>query len=324
MNNEFGGCLPLERVHENKNPLSKYRNQTFNSGRSAILGAIQNYGVDKIWLPYYLCPTVKEFLIKRRITVREYFLTKEYIPIIEKISEDEMILWTNWYGCMKPSITKYIRQTYGDRLIFDNAQGLFEEPDTETYNCYYIYSCRKFLGVSDGAYLIQKHIKERENIHLQKFQGDWTYLESGMDMKASSQYVKYQINENKMKDCFSDMSNLTKEYLKMISWDNVKQKRKENFKILHDYLKKINLLDIDYSSNSPFMYPLFLCKDEIRSYLLEKDVFVPTWWKNLLGLGPSYQEYLWSKYIIPLPIDQRYGEKDMVEIAETVLKYEGK
>ena len=188
-NKEYGGCLPLEKVYFNKNPFYNYPHITFNSGCSAILAAVRNYGADSVWLPYYLCPSVKEFLKNHGVLVNEYFLTGEYMPEIPEIEKNEMILWVNWYGCMKEESINVVRKRYGKQLIFDNTQALFYYPDVVNYSCYYVYSCRKFLGVPEGAYLVQKGIKEVEE-QRSFFEADWRYLSEALEQGSNSQYRK--------------------------------------------------------------------------------------------------------------------------------------
>lgn len=322
MSKEYGGCLPLEQIIESKNPLLKYSNQTFNSGRSAILGAVRDYKARKLWIPYYLCPTVKEFLLKHGVQVEEYYLTKDYLPLVEEIPRCEMVLWTNWYGCMKEVTIKIVKERYKNQLIIDNAQALFYEPEILNSSCYYVYSCRKFLGVPEGAYLIQKDISKRKEKHRDSTENKWRYLENTMETGSNSQYKYYQENEERMKNDFSDMSNLVKEYLKAISWEKVMKRRKANFDFLHQNLKEKNILDVNFDSDTAFMYPFMVKNEKLRGYLLEKRIFVPRWWRHLLvSENEEKYEYEWSRYIIPIPIDQRYDEKDMSYISKLILDY---
>lgn len=320
-NKEYGGCLPLEKICFNQNPFYNYPHITFNSGCSAILGAVRNYGTDSVWLPHYLCPSVKEFLKDHGVIVREYFLTKEYMPEVSKVEKNEMILWVNWYGCMKEESINSIRKKYGKQLIFDNTQALFYDPDIANYSCYYVYSCRKFLGVPEGAYLVQKGIREIEG-QRGFFEADWRYLCEALNQGSNSQYSHYKENEKKIEEHFCDMSYLTKEYLKAVPWEQIKEKRKNNFDFLHQKLRHKNGLKVDFTSQSAFMYPFMTEKEGLRKHLIENKIYVPMWWKHLLQLKDiSKAEYHWAKYIIPVPIDQRYNETDMQKIAEVILRF---
>lgn len=323
MIDEYGGCLPLESIEINNNPFNNYPCCTYNTGRSAILGAIENYGAKCIWIPFYLCPSVKRFLNNFGILVKEYYLTKEYLPKIEKIANEDMILWTNWYGCMKEDTIDSVIEKFGKQLIFDNAQALFYFPDFEKRECYYVFSCRKFIGVPDGAYLVQRNLDKKKTRELDRQESNWSYLEKARYLGANSQYLSYQKNEESFDDKYADMSCLTKEYLKAISWNSIKKIRKDNFIRMHEKLKEYNELDVDYSSDTPFMYP-FLCRsnDRLRKYLLSKNIYVPTWWKYLLQVeAEDMLEFRLTKYLIPIPIDQRYNLDEVEMVADMIIDY---
>ena len=115
---------------------------------------------------------------------------------------------------------------------------------------------------------------------------------------------------------------MTKEYLKAVPWEQIKEKRKNNFDFLHQKLSHRNSLNIDFASQSAFMYPLMTEEAGLREYLIENRIYIPMWWKHLLRLEDmSKEEYRWAKYIVPVPIDQRYNEKDMQWIAEIIVRF---
>lgn len=65
----------------------------------------------------------------------------------------------------------------------------------------------------------------------------------------------------------------------------------------------------------PLAYPLYVEDDCLRKRLIANHVFVPTYWPNVLeSCGTDTLEYSFAKYLLPLPIDQRYGEEEMQTI----------
>ena len=61
--------------------------------------------------------------------------------------------------------------------------------------------------------------------------------------------------------------------------------------------------------------------DDARSRLARRKIYVPTLWPNVLE--ECAEETVARRYaeeILPLPIDQRYDEKDMRALAEAVLE----
>lgn len=70
------------------------------------------------------------------------------------------------------------------------------------------------------------------------------------------------------------------------------------------------------------MYPL-LVEDAsgMRERLAAEAVFVPTLWPNVLEeRSPDSWAYRYSRDILPLPVDQRYGVGEMRIVAREVEK----
>lgn len=149
VSNEYGGCLPLEPLKNRNNPFFNSPKIELNSGRSCILKALELNNIRKIWLPRYLCPTVKNFLQEYGMEVKEYNIDKQFIPIDLHYSADAMLLWTRYYGCISHSALDKIREVWPDgQIIIDNTQAFFEKPIITAYN---IYSIKKFVGVPGGG-----------------------------------------------------------------------------------------------------------------------------------------------------------------------------
>lgn len=119
--------------------------------------------------------------------------------------------------------------------------------------------------------------------------------------------------------CF--ISDFTKNYLHGIDYENVLEKRRTNLKILHDILKEYNKLKLEVSDLT-YLYPL-LSDDGVllRKYLKENNVYSPMLWPNMHGNGASSKEIEMANNVILLPIDQRYGLKEMTYISEVVEKF---
>jgi len=79
-------------------------------------------------------------------------------------------------------------------------------------------------------------------------------------------------------------------------------------------------LDFDLSL-IPMVYPYLSKKKDLRSKLIDNEVFVATYWPNILeACAIDSLEYNFAKNIIPLPIDQRYGKKEMESIVQLILE----
>ena len=67
------------------------------------------------------------------------------------------------------------------------------------------------------------------------------------------------------------------------------------------------------------MYPL-LNNDgaQIKKYLIQHKIFVPTLWPNILSLPEYSYEYYLANNLVLLPIDQRYSVTDMKYVLDVL------
>ena len=113
------------------------------------------------------------------------------------------------------------------------------------------------------------------------------------------------------------MSRLTKHLFSSISHKEIKKKRIENFQCLSQSLSHLNLLVLPNIEDvsCPMVYPLLINDDSLREKLIKNNIFVATYWPNIFNwCNTSQMEYKLSKYILPIPIDQRYNIEDMNRI----------
>ena len=68
------------------------------------------------------------------------------------------------------------------------------------------------------------------------------------------------------------------------------------------------------------MYPLLIRNgSEIRTALQKEKISIPTLWPNVLKECPvDSLEYHYAADILPIPVDQRYGIKDMKYLVEVI------
>lgn len=327
---EFGGCLHFETMLSDKYNAQYYERFEDNKvdldcGRSAIQYILSNIEFNNLWLPLYNCPLVAD-RIKTvfRINIKFYNINEEFFPLIEpkNIESDDVILWVNYFGVMPLNLINKIAQIkdkYNVNIIIDNIPAYFSEPLMDVFN---IYSCRKFIGVPNGAHIISKKICRNE---LQSYDTAEKYLyllkakESGSS-QAYQDYLSCEKNFSISKTVYG-MPKLTESILRSVDYEKIKNIRKTNFLYLHKYFKNINLLkNVDFNSDTPSVYPLLLVNKNLRKQLISNNVFVSMFWKHVLSnpFANSFEKML-AEYLIPLPIDQRYNIGDM-EILVRIIK----
>lgn len=316
---EFGGCLPLEPLSSKNDPFRNIPKLQLNSGRSAMLVATRICGAKKVYLPYYLCPTVKQFFLGRGYVVQEYNIDQRFLPVEIRLKKEEMLVWTNYYGCMPEEIINSAVNMYGEQLIIDNTQAFFCEPREKAWN---VYSCRKFVGVPEGAYLVHAGLDQKEwtdNID------GWKYLQTAALNSSNIAYGEYLKNDSRFDRGIQSMSYLTRQYLNAVDYRQVKNQREKNFEVLHSRLATYNELTeapILWNGGSALVYPFMKKGNEvIRKSLLQRRIYTPTWWKHMLmSKETTPTEKRFARTIIPLPIDQRYTEIEMEHLADIVIQ----
>lgn len=207
-----------------------------------------------------------------------------------------------------------------ENIIIDNTQAFFCE--ILKPNVYSVYSARKFFGVCDGGYLYGK-INMKNDFKKDISYDRASYMLKKYDLTASSAYDKFQENEQYIDNTTTKlMSDLTTRILSSIDYNNVIEIRNNNFKYLHKWLKDFNMIRIEEENiNGAMVYPLLIQKERIKEHLINNKVYIASYWSEVLDRAKenSFEQQL-SKYLIPLPIDQRYDIEDMNFIKDLIIQ----
>ena len=315
---EIGGFFELELRNESEFHSGAYR---YNSARSALYHLIKGTDIKKIFLPYYICNSVLEPLVDLGVELEFYQIDESFQPIfpINLVDGRDCILYINYFG-VNGSTARKIGDS-GYPIIFDYTQAFFDDPIEEKAT---IYSPRKFLGVPDGGYLYSNF--NLPSVEEDKSYGRMDFLTKRIDCSAQESYDLFQLNEMRITQAgYLGMSRLTKRLLESIDYQNVKKTRFENFCYLHKELESVNELTFDVDElTAPMVYPLLIPKEGIREKLIDNKIFVATYWESILhSTKKDWFEHRLAQYMIPLPIDQRYGYEDMASIVEILRRVSG-
>lgn len=310
---EIGGYIELDTytlpmLHEGAIAL--------NCGRNCLAYLIKSKGIKKIKLPYFICSSVFDVCDRESVEKDFYHIGLDFKPGNDlELEDDEWLYLVNFYGQFgNEEIQEYVDKY--KRVIVDQANGYFETPldgvDT-------LYTCRKWFGVSDGAFLYTD-TKLDDELPIDASFDRMRFLLGRYERTANEFYSEYNANNKLFKnESIKTMSKLTNNLLHGIDYKTVERKRKENFEYLHEGLENINQLNVKPAS---FMYPLMVENgDEIRKKLQTKKIFIPTLWPTVFEITSSEDlEYKMVENILPLPIDQRYGIEDMEYMVQEVLR----
>lgn len=294
-----------------------------NTGRAAIWHAFRITGAKAIWIPYYQCETVRVFLTKKGVEIKYYHQDKKFNPIDLQPTPNEAVLLVNYCGIMSHERMLDLSKGY-PHVIIDNCQAFFCEPIERALN---VYSCRKFIGVADGAYVIGKGAEQFIDEYPQCYSSDTAAfllkrIEYGCEGKG---YEARTINEERVDtEDIMKMSALTHAMLDGADYEHIKSKRRENFDIACEIFSDINFLRPKrYYDNKtvPMVYPLLVEDDGLLKKLLAAKHFQGHWWHYITQELPENTfEHWMSRYMIPITIDQRYNVKDLEYIRSVIDK----
>jgi hypothetical protein len=165
MKEEIGSFIGLDLRDSGEYFQSELNKVRINSARAGIYHSCRLLDCNSIFIPYYLCPTVKRFLLKKGLEVKSYYINDRFEPenIIQK--DREAVLLVNYFGILSVDKIKLLADKFKN-VIIDNSAAFFSNP---VKGCYNVYSPRKFFGVPDGCYVIGDNAEKYSEDYEQDF-----------------------------------------------------------------------------------------------------------------------------------------------------------
>lgn len=288
-----------------------------NTGRNCLEYILLVRGYRHVYIPYYTCDVILEPLNKLGIGYSFYHIDKN-LELTEDVvlKPDEALLATNYFGLKREHMLR-LAAIYGNQLIIDNTQAFFDRPidGIDTF-----YSCRKFFGVPDGAYLYCDKILEME-IEQDVSWMRCAHLLKRIDISASSGYLDFKSNDESLSNQpIKKMSYLTSRLMESIDYEEASICRIANYRILQETFDKSNGIHIGLKDDTvPMVYPYVTFDKALRKRLIENEIFVAQYWPNVLKwVNKKSIEYFLTVHFIPIPVDQRNGMREM-EIIKSIL-----
>lgn len=291
-----------------------------NTGRNCLEYILHARQYRKVFIPYYTCDVVLEPFQKLNVEYEFYHIDVNF-EIVQEISlrDGEALLYTNYYG-LKQRYVENLAQQYSTQLIVDNTQAFFAQPipKIDTF-----YTCRKFFGVPDGAYLYTDKTLNS------KFDQDisWdrmSFLLKRIDLGAEVGYSDFREQSDRLVgQPIKLMSKLTQRLMQSINYVYAANLRKNNYLFLQDLLGDTNLIHLALENDAiPMVYPYMIDKKGLREHLIQNKIFVARYWPNVLKWAPKKSiEIQLTNSLLALPIDQRYSIEEMLFIKNTLDDY---
>lgn len=317
MKNPIGGYFSLELAFYDEYHKDALR---LNTGRNCLEYILRVRQYKKVMIPYYTCDSILEPFNKLNVDYDFYHINIDLeLEELPNLQGNEALLYTNYFG-LKQRYVELLAKFYGSQLIIDNTQAFYAKPipGIDTF-----YSCRKFFGVPDGAYL---YTDQSLNIQLEQDQsfGRVSHLVKRIDLSPEEGFCDFHQNDKALSNLpIRRMSKLTERMMQSIDYKAVAQQRRANYRLLDVALRHDNDIVLPLEETAvPMVYPFLVPNKGLRDKLIENKIFVVRYWSNVLDwTKPDDIDYLLVSQMQPLPIDQRYGEEEMRFIINIIKKF---
>lgn len=298
-----------------------------NAGRYALEYILKARRYQKVYLPYYICASVLQPFQRLGIDYEFYHINEQLEPDTELHPKaNEAVLYVNYFG-LKNRYASTFCYNYPNTIL-DQTQAFYSDQgnrfDDKSIQCDTFYSCRKYFGVPDGAYLYTDCQLEEDIPQDESFER-MTFLTKRIDRSAQEGYADFHANDKGLSDVgLRRMSQLTEAMMRGIDYTEKANRRIRNFHELDNALRDTNNFkwNMDYGT-VPLVYPYFISDGvRLRQHLIDNQVFCACYWPNVLEwCDKGSVEYDLAEKLVCLPIDQRYGEDDMSFILDCIKSY---
>jgi hypothetical protein len=308
----IGGYFELELTKENRN----YHPEApaFKSGRSALGYILSMVKPSLVYVPFYTCDGLLEPLQLLNIPYRFYEIDHLLEPVtLPGLGEKEYFVYINYFDIKGEKVNR-LSEKYGDKLIVDCTQAFFMKGNGRSW---YFNSCRKFFGVPDGSFLYAPGHLELPDLPVSNESYAVDHLLKRFYGYAREGYAAFQENELLCGGEIAGMSKLTEYLLDSVDYEQVIAKRRSNFEFLHSVFKSTNQLQIVPDDGVPMFYPLLVNNVPDKKQLAEKNIFIPTFWADVLKRNDAWftTSIAITTNLLPLPIDHRYSTDEMKQLA---------
>ena len=308
----IGGFFELEQAGDGSN----YHTDAIalSTGRACLSFILDEIKPGKVHVPFYACNTLYEPM-KGRCDCSYYSIDEKFeLKFLPDLKQDEYLLYINYFG-LKGTYIEELKRIFGSKLIIDDVHNFFRKGHHGHWS---FCSARKYFGVPDGAYLYATKSIDLQLERNQAIQMD--HLVNRSNGKQELAFAQFQEYENSL-ICEKKLISTTSEnLLNNIDYNFVRNARRTNFSYLDSELSGINILSITLGQSDPFCYPVILEKSIPKSTFHKCDIFIPTFWPDILqreNIGFLIEKDF-ARKLIPVPIDHRYQPVDLKRVINLI------
>ncbi len=293
-----------------------------SSGRAAFACLLQGHpaSLKRLWVPHFTCDTVLEPLTRLGLEAARYTCTEQLEPQLPAtVKEGDAVLLTDYFGLTGATVARAVAELQARHIpvFIDATTAFFADPlpSVPTF-----YSPRKFMGVADGGiarapYAIPLPREQDDSLTRSRV------LLERVDLGALAALPASEAAENDMHAEPRRMSRLTRTLLRHMDYPAIAEARGRNYRHLHAALAPLNHLALpDTPPSAPCYYPFVSAIPDLRDALIDAGIALPLFWPEVLdACTPDSVESRLTRRLLPLPLDQRYGEADMERLLSLIL-----
>ncbi|EHP89552.1 hypothetical protein [Methanotorris formicicus] len=313
---------------------SNFNSIFVGDGRQAIKAVLLNFISElkdkKIYLPSYLCGSILQPFKELSLKFDFYGHTHPLRPNINFSLKNSLIYIIDYFGTEVLSNKEIEELSENNLIILDITHSIFNKKrfKIKSENVIMVASLRKIFPIPDGGVIYcknfininkckyNKYIKMLEAMFLKKY-----YITNNNE-NLKEYFLELYKNYEKLKDHsiikIFDIPPISLEILQNLNINKLLSKRKENLNYFYNNLNNevIKPLFEKTKVESPFFMPILFKNEKIRETyrkkLIEFKIYPPIHWELPNDVPRKFRyEHELSKNILSLPIDQRYGLKEM-------------
>ena len=328
------GSQSLLRMLEEKDPL------WFDSGRSALRFALAQRPRGKILLPEYICESVIASLGENEIEFYRIHsdMQIDLEDVEQKLASGDVTCFylMHYFGAtQRREVLDAIcdlRLYHGFYIVEDATHALFS--DRIGVGDVVYASARKWLPIPDGGMVFGDLSREgydkldiaapTEKAYAMLLKG--AFLQSDLDCNSEYRHL-FVASEEKLdsEQCDRKVSSLSRYLLGEIDARDARRRRFENYRCLEQLLRDLGIrpaVELG-EGDCPLVFPLVVDgRDELRTYLASKRIYCAVHWPfDGMMRGERPVGVHMAQHELSLPIDQRYGEVEMLYLVKCVRDY---
>lgn len=300
----------------------------FANARSAFAGLALHFPMASIWLPAFSCTDLLNGLDIAR--VKFYPLRGGFQPNLDVLDSlacaGDLVLITAFFGQPATASTRTFAAERPDLwIVEDCAQALDPGP---LWSHWRLFSPRKLFGVADGGILVARDLgsflpaPERPSDAVGLWIAPLLRHADPDGLNNSAWHKANQQKERNMTASPEAISERSLDLLSRTSLQSLRVPRLRNWQTLDKRLRAWSALPPPHTS-PPLGYVIRVPsgRRELLAKLQAERIFAAVHWAEIAGPAHGFPlEQQWSRELVTLPCDHRYGEAEMDRIAARVAK----